>query len=150
MDVDERLIKLKRIDKLLQFLLQPVYINFYNFCFNQFILHWGFDLTGDSRIVRERILNNASCRKNTNQSNLFFFYPATKLLEHMVLNGPEGAVAAAQSECSAEVVAHIKEAVNEKDANHRDVVKKFGSSCRKLFPQITTFSFHEWEGVFDI
>ena len=71
-----------------------------------------------------------------------FVYPATKLLEHMVLNGPDGAVTAAQSECSEEVVTHIKEAVNEKDANHRDVVKKFGSSCRKLFPQIT-FSFRE-------
>ena len=74
-----------------------------------------------------------------------FVYPATKLLEHMVLNGPDGAVAAAQSECSAEVVAHIKEVVNEKDANHRDVVKKFGSSCRKLFPYLV---FHEWEGIF--
>ena len=51
----------------------------------------------------------------------------------MVLNGPEGAIDAAQSECAGEVVAHIKESVKEKDTNHRDVVKKNKSTCRKWF-----------------
>ena len=60
----------------------------------------------------------------------------------MVLNGPDGAVAAAQSQCSGEVVAHIEEAVKEKDANHRNVVKKFGSSCRKLYPH---FVYTKWK-----
>ena len=80
-------------------------------------------------------MDTSGCEKNKNHSNTFdlFLCPATKLLEHMVLNGPDGAVAAAQSGCSGDVVAHIKEAVEEKDANHRDAVKKFGSSCRKLF-----------------
>ena len=60
-------------------------------------------------------------------------FSAAKILEQMILNGPSGDVAAAQEGCQGEVVGYIKESVAKKDEPHRDVVKHFGSSCRKFF-----------------
>ena len=55
---------------------------------------------------------------------------AAKLLEKYILTGPSADVLpAVQKEASGEFSAHIAEALEIKDTDHRAAVKQFGSSC---------------------
>ena len=75
----------------------------------------------------------AKCQMSCGPYGPIFIFLAARILEHMILNGPVGALEAAQEKCSEEVVGYMKEGIAEKDKPHRDVIKNFGLSCRKFF-----------------